>query len=307
MAYNISMLNRRALAGLVALLSPVFLPALAAGADSSHAQCSILADAAAISAGKPFTLGILIKIDPGWHIYWKNPGDSGLPTQVSFNLPPGFTAGPLQFPTPTKFPQPGNLAIFGYEDSVLLSATVTPPSQLPANFSAPFSAAISWLACQDECVRGKQTVSLTLPSADAPAASTDKPLFESWAAQLPISATNSPDISSVATNGEMSPAGNHSSGDFSMDITWKNPAPDAIDFFPGPADDYNITSVKTSSTGHLTHITFTVDTLAGIKPSPTTLEIVLGYSKLPISNDSNKRGVSVLVPLPRANMASASN
>src|SRR5438067_6037154 len=75
---------------------------------------TLLADVDSVKAGKPFTLGVLLKIKPGWHVYWKNPGDSGLPTRVTWKLPEGFTADELRFPIPTRFDQPGDIIGYGY-------------------------------------------------------------------------------------------------------------------------------------------------------------------------------------------------
>src|ERR1700722_3147986 len=89
---------------------------LAAQASAApHVQAELLANTSAIQPGKPFWLGVRLTIDPGWHVYWKNPGDAGLATRVKFTLPNGFSAGPLQFPTPHRFDQPGNIVAFGYE------------------------------------------------------------------------------------------------------------------------------------------------------------------------------------------------
>ncbi len=113
----------------------IALCVLTATASAAHVRTELLANVSSIQAGKPFWLGVRISIDPGWHVYWKNPGDAGLPTRVNFVLPDGFIAGPLQYPTPHRFDQPGNIVAFGYEDSVLLLARVMPPANLPEDFS----------------------------------------------------------------------------------------------------------------------------------------------------------------------------
>src|SRR5580658_4906281 len=129
------------------LCAMVVLFAAAAKASAGHVQAEILADVSAIQLGKPFWLGVRLTIDSGWHVYWKNPGDAGLPTRVKLTLPPGFTAGPLQYPTPWRLDQPGGITVFGYEDSVLLLTQITPPATLPADFQGQFTAAVSWLVC----------------------------------------------------------------------------------------------------------------------------------------------------------------
>src|SRR5271168_3908009 len=101
-------------------LCAIVLLCSAAQAWAGHVQAELLANVSEIQPGKPFWLGVHFVIDPSWHIYWKNPGDAGLPTRVKLTLPDGFTAGPLQFPTPSRFEQPGGIVIYGYENSVTL-------------------------------------------------------------------------------------------------------------------------------------------------------------------------------------------
>src|SRR5689334_4883262 len=93
-------------------------------------DATLLADTAAVEPGRPFTVGVLLKIQPKWHVYWKNPGDSGIATTVDFAVPEGFTVGDLQFPVPQRLNLAGGLVSFGYEDEVMLLATVVPPNDL---------------------------------------------------------------------------------------------------------------------------------------------------------------------------------
>ena len=85
--------------------------AACAAPPSDLVKAELLADVSAIQPGKPFNLGVMMKIEPGWHTYWKNPGDSGSPTKISFTAPDGFTIEPLQFPTPIEFNQPGDIIL----------------------------------------------------------------------------------------------------------------------------------------------------------------------------------------------------
>src|SRR4051794_15776316 len=83
-------------------------------------KAELRADVKTVRPGERFTVGVLLKIKPGWHVYWLNPGDSGLPTRVKFNLPEGFTAGPLKYPLPVRFDQAGGILGYGYHDEVML-------------------------------------------------------------------------------------------------------------------------------------------------------------------------------------------
>jgi len=77
-----------------------------------------------VVAGRPLWLGLALTHQPEWHTYWKNAGDSGLPTELAWQLPVGLSAGEIAWPVPRKIPI-GNLANYGYEGAVLLPVPVT--------------------------------------------------------------------------------------------------------------------------------------------------------------------------------------
>jgi DsbC/DsbD-like thiol-disulfide interchange protein len=113
----LSLIVRSLLGGLVSISNRwVFLVIVAASlaaisparGQPVHVQPQLVANVTSIEPGKSFLLGVLLKIDPGWHIYWKNPG-VGIPTKVKFSLPPGFEVGELQYPTPELLQEPGNI------------------------------------------------------------------------------------------------------------------------------------------------------------------------------------------------------
>ena len=90
-------------------------------------KAELLADTNAIVPGKPFTVGLLLHMVPDWHTYWKFPGDAGIPTEMKWNLPPGWKVDPIQWPIPLKLDEPGDIQIYGYHDEVLLMQQITPP------------------------------------------------------------------------------------------------------------------------------------------------------------------------------------
>src|SRR5262245_55966143 len=90
----------------------------------------LLADTNAIVPGKPFNVGLLLRMAPGWHTYWKFSGDAGLPTELKWKLPPGCKIGDIQWPIPLKTIDPGDIETYGYENEVLLMQEITPPSKL---------------------------------------------------------------------------------------------------------------------------------------------------------------------------------
>jgi DsbC/DsbD-like thiol-disulfide interchange protein len=148
---------------------------------------SLLANVSTIKPREPFTAGVLLKIKPNWHVYWSNPGDSGLPTRVQWILPSGYTASDLRFPVPQRLEQPGGIVCFGYTDEVLLTSTITPPFQTSPSELAPISAKVTWLCCSENCIPGKATLNLQLMTADKSTPDNTQ-LFEQWQNRLSIHA-----------------------------------------------------------------------------------------------------------------------
>jgi len=117
-----------------------------------------------VAPGKPLWLGLQLRHKSEWHTYWKNPGDSGLPTQLEWQLPAGLQAGDIAWPLPSKIAV-GTLANYGYEGTVLLPVPVqvseawrpAPSGELLVRLKA------SWLVCRKECIPEDGEFSLTLP------------------------------------------------------------------------------------------------------------------------------------------------
>ncbi|MEZ4546676.1 MAG: protein-disulfide reductase DsbD family protein [Thermodesulfobacteriota bacterium] len=93
-------------------------------------KARLVADVTSITPGSAFNLGVLLNVSPGWHVYWKNSGDSGLPTSVQYTLPEGFRVGEPRWPVPVVFVGAGDVVDYGYEDSLFLYSNVTAPEGL---------------------------------------------------------------------------------------------------------------------------------------------------------------------------------
>jgi DsbC/DsbD-like thiol-disulfide interchange protein len=126
-----------------------------------HTKATLVAETDAVEPGRPLSVGIRLQMEPGWHIYWRNPGDSGLPTRVKWTLPPGFEAGEIRWPYPIRFTT-GPLASYGYAHEVLLPAEIRVPAA-PAGREVRIAARVDWLECRDVCLPGKTELSLALP------------------------------------------------------------------------------------------------------------------------------------------------
>ncbi|MBI5319021.1 protein-disulfide reductase DsbD domain-containing protein [Bradyrhizobium sp.] len=169
----------------------VVLCAVALGTASASAQdaaslvkVELLAEPSAIVPGEPFTVGIKLSMKQHWHTYWRNPGDSGEPTQVTWKLPQGFVAGELQWPAPSLI-RVGPAANFGYEGETILLARVTPPRDLKSGASVDLAADVAYLVCEKICIPGEASVSLSLSVAEPGAPSRDKAAFEAARSRLP--------------------------------------------------------------------------------------------------------------------------
>src|SRR5216110_2567155 len=125
-------------------------------------KAELLADTNAIIPGKPFTIGLLLRMAPGWHTYWAFSGDAGLPTELKWNLPSGWKVGEIQWPIPMKTIDPGDIETYGYENEVLLMQEITPPQKLD-NSTVKLSAEANWLVCEKICIPGSATPQLELP------------------------------------------------------------------------------------------------------------------------------------------------
>jgi DsbC/DsbD-like thiol-disulfide interchange protein len=175
---------------LMAAIIPATVQAENMPDPESIVQVELLADTTAVEAGTPVTLGVHYKIAKDWHIYWKNPGESGLATSVKLELPEGWAQGDVQYPAPITFEAPGPLMSYGYEGEVVLFVKATPPANLPASGNVNFTAKSRWLMCSDRCIPGKKDLSLKLAiGKKAPA---NKALFDKFLAQVPEKASKLP-------------------------------------------------------------------------------------------------------------------
>ena len=138
--------------------------------SSARDTATLVSDTDAVAPGTPFRVALRLRMQPGWHTYWQNPGDAGVAPEMKFTLPPGATAGPIDWPTPQRIAE-GPLMTYAYTGEVLLPITVT-----PANAAGLVEATANWLVCKEICVPEQGRFRLDLPQGQ-PAASAEAPLF----------------------------------------------------------------------------------------------------------------------------------
>jgi len=230
-------------------------------------KASLVADTSAVQPGQPFKVGVLLKIAPQWHVYWQNAGEGGVPTTVNLRLPDGFVASPLQYPVPKHLPLQGGLFAYGYEDEVMLTATITPPAKIDSS-NVSIGAESNWLVCEKVCVMGNANVSLTLPVADA-AGPDQQALFKAWTSKLPVPVAVDKRVASY--NVEQRP------GEILIRIDWRDAPPADIEWFPPASDALNFGAPRVDTKGKTTTITAPVERLAGQQLEEKLPDSVVAY------------------------------
>ena len=154
---------------------------------SDVARIQVHADARTIHPGETVHVVVLFTLSPHWHVYWKNPGASGAPTDLSLTVPEGFTVGPTQMPRPQRFSGPEGVT-WGYEREVAFFVPITAPKTLEAGeLTIPINA--FYLVCREACLMGNEDLTISLSTASTPRTAakraTDERLITQHRARLP--------------------------------------------------------------------------------------------------------------------------
>ena len=201
-----------------------------------HTQVKLLLAANSIKPGDTILAGLDLKMNGGWHTYWKNPGDAGSATKIDWALPPGVSAGETQWPLPKKLP-PLEVTTYGYEDEVMLVVPLTVAANV-APGTLILSAKVSWLECKESCLPADDTVTAKIDVSAETRPSPDAASIDAWKKKVPLP-----------------------SGSFAVQAIWEKPATgdtrpllishgngaadknvkyDNVDFFPGVSDDFEV-------------------------------------------------------------------
>ena len=169
------------------------LPAMAAlptspvssSADAPHVHVKLVVPDGTLNRGEKADAGLYFKLEPGWHVYWKNPGDAGEPPKIRWTLPEGITAGPLLFPAPKRLPL-GPLMDFGYDNEVLFPFQIE-ADKLAKPGPATLHAKVSWLVCREVCIPGKADLEISRVVGGASGGDwpEDRQLYERLGEKLP--------------------------------------------------------------------------------------------------------------------------
>lgn len=137
-------------------------------------------------------LAVVFDISPDWHLYWRNPGDSGLPPRITFKPIPGVTFGSPAWPIPVRHVGSGSLVDYVYERQLVLIYPVTVDAKFAGGDKLDLSADIDWLVCKEICLQGEGVARISVPvTGDLSTPSKDAPLFSTARSRLPKAAADS--------------------------------------------------------------------------------------------------------------------
>jgi len=149
------------------LAAPAVFAASGAEIATDNVKARLISEVTSIAPGQSFWVALDLNIRDGWHTYWRNPGDSGLATKLEWTLPPGFTAGGIQWTAPHRFDLPP-LVNYGYAKQAVHLVEIQAPRDVKQGAVVDLRAKASWLVCADLCIPESADLVLRLPTGTAP-------------------------------------------------------------------------------------------------------------------------------------------
>lgn len=198
---------------------------------AAHTRAQLLLSAAAAKPGDTITAAIQLKMEAGWHTYWRNAGDSGDATKIKWTLPDGIVAGEIQWPPPEKLTVAG-LNTYIYHDEVLLLVPLQVADSFPRS-GIEIKAEVSWLECKEVCLPGDAEVSARLEVGGETIPSMEAALIETWRKKLPPGGTTLDAVARwiAAASGDLR----------RLQLEWSlEGSPAGADFFPYVSDEYEV-------------------------------------------------------------------
>ncbi|NWG14111.1 MAG: hypothetical protein HXY20_11315 [Acidobacteria bacterium] len=173
-------------------------------------------------------IGVRFRLDPGWHIYWKNPGDSGLPPSVNWQLPPGVRAAEFEWPAPERIPV-DPLVNYGYSGEAVLPVRLTFSCEFPSG-TMKIGASLRWLVCHETCIPDKASLQILLPLGEP-----DRRQLPEWRRQVMEARNKVPrPLPKSWKTGAVSRA-----EVFVISVRMDRPAPEKALFFPSDVGQVN--------------------------------------------------------------------
>ncbi len=198
-------------------------------ARAAHTEVQLILFSNPAAPGTTILAGVRLRMEPGWHTYWKNPGAAGEATEIKWQLPAGITAGKIQWPLPAKLP-PAEVTTYGYENEVMLLVPLTIAATVaPGDLS--LSAKVSWLECKESCIPSSTQISGVLQVANESQPTAKAPVLAAWHDKVPKIVENSGIQAwweTTTTNDTRT-----------LNLQWPGKA-EGPEYFPAASDDFEI-------------------------------------------------------------------
>lgn len=203
-------------------------------APAAHTHATLHLEAATAKPGETIWAAVRLQMDPEWHTYWKNAGEGGLgiPTKIIWKLPPGVTAGPIEWPVPEKLPATDATTYIFHDEAALLIPLTLASDLKPGTLE--LAGEVRWMECKTACIPGKTNISAKLQIGGTTEPSADAPSFKAWRDRLPKPATAElqPQASwEKPATGDKRP--------LLIEWTFADKA-DSADFYPAPAESFDV-------------------------------------------------------------------
>jgi len=236
-------------------------------------KTELVYDTSQLKTSDIIRVGVLYKLKPNWHIYWKNSGDSGLPTKLEYTVPKGFKAGETLWPLPNAYKRDGHILDYGYNDEVLLWSEIKVPKEFK-QMHLPITLKTKWISCETICIPGKAEFTENLDL------NHENKLFNSWISKLPSNKNNNFDIKVISNDNKY------------IIIINNNGLARNFKLFPNPVKAIDIVSVSYKENGNnQSEILFTVTLYPGHEINTNKINTVISY----IDKDNTRKGFNYSV------------
>ncbi len=250
-----------------------------------HTSVRLIADSRALVPGGRVTLGIHLTIEKGWHTYWSNPGEAGIPTQVHWTVPEGYVTGDIDWPVPHKYVEAGDVLTYGYADETMLLVPLAIPLTAKPGTRVTLRARIEWLECENICIPGSAAVELTLPVSAGATGAENTTLFERYRRLVPPPFAGGQDgtLTTRCAGGVV---------EIRLDAPGRLAADSAArpDFFPEPLADVLVSRTTVTANGQTAVLKVPLTSSRALT-GPRTLRGVLVYT--PAGGERRAREVAV--------------